>query len=116
VDREEQARVHLRRWLLIDDDRAGRMLGFLGHPRWRIHTTTYIEGTALVRGWLAARPAGEPAGRRFARLLDEPWTPGRLRHAASTSAGVSDTQSDTRAGRGERYPGSVGNPPMSPSV
>jgi hypothetical protein len=116
VDREEQARAHLRRWLLIDDERAGRMLGFLGHPRWRIHTTTYVEGTALVAAWLAARPHGEPPGRRFARLLDEPWTPGRLRHAASTSSGVLDTQSDTREGRGERFPGSVGTSPTSPTV
>ncbi|NMO88874.1 DUF885 domain-containing protein [Actinomycetospora sp. TBRC 11914] len=116
ADREERARAHLRRWLLIDDERAGRMLGFLGHPRWRIHTTTYVEGTALARAWLAARPEGEPAGPHFARLLDEPWTPDRLRHAASTTAGVSDTQSDTPGERGERYPGSVGPSPMSPTV
>ncbi len=80
-DRTEQARAHLRRWLLIDDERAGRMLEFLAHPRWRIHTTTYVEGARLVRSWLVARPGGTPAGARFARLLDEPWTPARLRRA-----------------------------------
>lgn len=115
-DREEQARAHLRRWLLIDDERAGRMLGFLGHPRWRIHTTTYVEGTALVRRWLAARPEGEAAGPRFARLLDEPWTPGRLRHAASMPPAVPDTQSDTLPGRAERSPRLVGDGPASPNV
>ncbi|HEY2191399.1 MAG TPA: DUF885 domain-containing protein [Actinomycetospora sp.] len=115
-DGEERARAHLRRWLLIDDERAGRMLGFLGHPRWRIHTTTYVEGTALVRRWLAARPEGEPVGPRFARLLDEPWTPDRLRHAASMSAAASDTQSDTLSGRAEGSPGLVGDRSASRNV
>jgi hypothetical protein len=73
-DRTEQARAHLRRWLLIDHERAGRMLEFLAHPRWRIHTTTYVEGARLVRSWLAARPGGTPAGTRFARLLAVPST------------------------------------------
>ncbi|GLZ55181.1 DUF885 domain-containing protein [Actinomycetospora sp. NBRC 106378] len=104
VDREERARAHLRRWLLVDDDRADRMLEFLGHPRWRIHTTTYVEGARLVRRWLAARPAGTPAGSRFARLLDESWTPEMLHR-------------DLRpTGDGERYPRHVRDTPMSPSV
>jgi len=79
VDAEERALAHLRRWLLVDDDRARRMLAFVAHPRWRIHTTTYVEGVRLLRPWLAARPSGESATVRFARLLDEPWTPGTLR-------------------------------------
>ncbi len=116
VDREEQARRHLRRWLLVDDERAGRMLGFLGHPRWRIHTTTYVEGTALVRDWLAARRHGEPAGVRFARLLDEPWTPSRLRRDGGTPRHVSVTHSDTRGGCAERHPRTVEDPPRSPSA
>ncbi len=103
-DREDRARAHLRRWLLVDDDRAGRMLGFLLHPRWRIHTTTYVEGARLVRPWLAARPPGTSAGTRFARLLDESWTPAMLRRDLGATT------------RGERYPRHVDDTPMSPSV
>lgn len=76
---EDRARAHLRRWLLVDDARAGRMLDFVAHPRWRIHTTTYVEGVRLLRPWLAARPPDEAATARFARLLDEPWTTSTLR-------------------------------------
>lgn len=104
VDREERARTHLRRWLLVDDERAGRMLEFLLHPRWRIHTTTYVEGARLVRPWLAARPPGATAGQRFARLLDESWTPTMLRREIEDAT------------RGERYPRHVDDTPMSPSV
>ncbi|WP_018335300.1 hypothetical protein [Actinomycetospora chiangmaiensis] len=103
-DREDRARAHLRRWLLVDDDRAGRMLEFLVHPRWRIHTSTYVEGARLVRPWLAARPPGTTPGQRFARLLDESWTPAMLRREIDTAA------------RGERYPRHVDDTPMSPSV
>lgn len=71
--------AHLRRWLLVDEARARRMLEFTAHPRWRIHTTTYVEGARLLRPWLAARPPAEPVTVRFARLLDEPWTPATLR-------------------------------------
>ena len=115
-DRAEQARAHLRRWLLIDDVRAGRMLEFLAHPRWRIHTTTYVEGARLVRAWLAARPAGEPAGTRFARLLDEPWTPARLDRDTVTDRRVSDTRADERWGRAGWSPRSSPDSPMSPRV
>ncbi|HEY2222303.1 DUF885 domain-containing protein [Actinomycetospora sp.] len=112
VDREEQARAHLRRWLLIDDDRAGRMLEFLTHPRWRIHTTTYVEGVRLVRPWLDS--GGAPTGARFARLLDESWTPARLRR--ETLRPRRDRQGDTASGRDERYPRHADDAPMSPSV
>lgn len=70
---------HLRRWLLVDADRAQRMVGFLAHPRWRTHTTTYVEGVPLVSAWLAARGPGESAPARYARLYDEPWTTATLR-------------------------------------
>lgn len=78
----EEVLAHLRRWLLVDDARAGRMLDFLAHPRWRTHTTTYVEGARLLRPWLTATP-GEPGAReavtaRLARVLDDPPTPGEL--------------------------------------
>ena len=49
--------AHLRRWLLVDEARARRMLEFLAHPRWRTHTTTYVEGARLLRPWLSPGPA-----------------------------------------------------------
>ena len=115
-DRTEQARAHLRRWLLIDDARADRMLEFLAHPRWRIHTTTYVEGARLVRSWLAARPGGEPAGSRFAQLLDAPWTPARLGRATVSDRRVSDTGGDERRGRAERFREAGDDAPTSPRV
>lgn len=70
---------YLRRWLLVPEPRARRMLRFLGHPLWRAYTATYVAGPPLLGAWLEARPAGEPVADRFRRLLDEPLTPSALR-------------------------------------
>lgn len=67
----------LRRWLLVDDRRADRVLAFVADPLWRGHTATYVEGAPLVRRWLD-RP-GAPATDRLRELLDRPWTPSGLR-------------------------------------
>jgi hypothetical protein len=72
------AAQHLRRWLLVDDARARRMLEFLAHPRWRTHTTTYVEGVRMLRPWLSAG-GEEPVTARFARLLDDAPAPALLR-------------------------------------
>ncbi|HZA11687.1 DUF885 domain-containing protein [Mycobacterium sp.] len=69
----------LRRWLLVDDRRAGQMLRFLSSPLWRAYTSTYVEGYRLLRGWLDARPDGVSLVERFTRLLDEPLIPSALR-------------------------------------
>jgi hypothetical protein len=66
---------YLQRWLLLPERRARQSLRFLSHPLWRAYTSTYVEGYRLLSGWLAARPAGQPVGERFVRLLDEPLTP-----------------------------------------
>jgi hypothetical protein len=115
-DRTEQAHAHLRRWLFVDDARAARMLEFLAHPRWRIHTTTYVEGAHLVRRWLAVRPAGQALGSRFVQLLDQPSTPARLRRDTVTDSRVSDTDGDGGWRRAERSPRAVDDTPMSPTV
>lgn len=83
---DEEVLAHLRRWLLVDDGRARRMLDFLAHPRWRTHTTTYVEGVRLLRPWLAARPHDQSVTARFTRLLDESWTPATLRATATPPA------------------------------
>jgi hypothetical protein len=72
----DAARRHLRRWLLVDDERAGRMLGFLTHPVWRAYTTAYVEGYPLVRDHLGVEPGG--VRERHARLLGAPTTPALL--------------------------------------
>jgi hypothetical protein len=75
--RPGEVRAYLRRWLLVDDARAGRVLGFLADPRWRGHTATYVVGAPLVRRRLD-RPGASPA-QRLRELYDGPWTPGGLR-------------------------------------
>ncbi|HEX2284210.1 MAG TPA: DUF885 domain-containing protein, partial [Mycobacterium sp.] len=42
----------LKRWLLVNDERARQMLRFLSSPLWRAYTSTYVEGYRLLRGWL----------------------------------------------------------------
>ncbi|MBX7433516.1 DUF885 domain-containing protein [Mycobacterium sp. Y57] len=71
----------LRRWLLVNDERARQMLRFLSSPLWRAYTSTYVEGYRLLRAWLDARPAGVTLTERFGRLLDEPLIPSSLRAA-----------------------------------
>jgi hypothetical protein len=66
---------HLRRWSLVNAERARQQLRFLTHPLWRAYTTTYVEGFDLLSAWLAGRPDGQPVADRFVRLLDEPLTP-----------------------------------------
>jgi hypothetical protein len=68
----------LCRWMLVPEQRARQSLRFLSHPLWRAYTSTYVEGYRLLSAWLAARPADQPVGARFTRLLDEPLTPARL--------------------------------------
>ncbi len=69
----------LQRWLLVPAPRARQVLRFLSDPLWRAYTTTYVEGYQLLRTWLDARPADEPVGQRYLRLLDEPLVPGSIR-------------------------------------
>jgi hypothetical protein len=71
----------LKRWLLVDDQRARQMLRFLSSPLWRAYTSTYVEGYRLLRGWLEARPDDVSLAERFGRLLDEPLIPSTLRTA-----------------------------------
>ncbi|WP_018598857.1 hypothetical protein [Mycobacterium sp. 155] len=69
----------LKRWLLVNDERARQMLRFLSSPLWRAYTSTYIEGYRLLRSWLDARPDDVSLASRFGRLLDEPLIPSTLR-------------------------------------
>ncbi|MCT7657252.1 DUF885 domain-containing protein [Mycobacterium deserti] len=71
----------LKRWLLVNDERARQMLRFLSSPLWRAYTSTYVEGYRLLRAWLDARPDDVSLTDRFGRLLDEPLIPSALRAA-----------------------------------
>ena len=71
----------LKRWLLVNDERARQTLRFLSSPLWRAYTSTYVEGYRLLRGWLDARPDGVSVTERFGTLLDEPLIPSSLRSA-----------------------------------
>ncbi|MBW0117678.1 DUF885 domain-containing protein [Pseudonocardia abyssalis] len=75
--RSGDAEAHLRRWLLLDDRGARRVLRFVADPRWRDHVVTYVVGGPLVRRWLDL-PGATPA-RQLRTLHDEPWTPSGLR-------------------------------------
>jgi hypothetical protein len=75
---EDDVVAFLQRWMLVPEQRARQSLRFLSHPLWRAYTSTYVEGYRLLSAWLDARPAGQPLGERFVRLLDEPLTPGRI--------------------------------------
>ncbi len=74
----EDVVAYLRKWSLVDEKRARGQLRFMSDPLWRAYTSTYVEGERLLRPWLEARPAGQSAMERFARLLDEPLTPARI--------------------------------------
>jgi hypothetical protein len=91
----EEVVVHLRRWLLVDEARARRMLEFLAHPRWRTHTTTYVEGVRLLRPWLTGAPR-DVVTARLARVLDDPPTPEALR--AGPPPGPPPSRPRARAG------------------
>jgi hypothetical protein len=86
---EEAARRHLRRWLLVDDERAGQMLAFLTHPVWRSYTSTYVEGYLLVREHLGSHPA--TARTRHAALLGRPTLPAQLTGNSAATPCVAPT-------------------------
>ncbi len=84
--REEQARVHLRRWLL--DRRRTRRAGCSSSSATRGGGSTprpTSKGCASSGPGSHARPADTTPGARFARLLDEAWTPARLRREVLTA-------------------------------
>lgn len=94
----DEVTAHLTRWLLVDESRARRMLGFLDHPHWRGYGTAYAEGGPLVARWLR-RPGTDPvAGLR--RLLDEPVTPDDLRADLARTPGSTQPSGGATAAAG----------------
>lgn len=81
--RPDQAVRHLRRWLLVDEARARRIVGGLATPLWRGYVAAHVEGPPMVRRWLRA---GTDVQRRYGRLLDEPLLPEDLRQPGGAAA------------------------------
>jgi hypothetical protein len=82
ADGVEAARAHLRRWLLLDDRRARRVVDALARPLWRTQVVASVEGSALVRAWLS-RAGADPVAEHLS-LLDAPVVPSALRGRTST--------------------------------
>lgn len=72
-----EVRRHLRRWLLVDEARAGRIVESLASPLWRGHVAAHVEGPPMVNSWL--RQGAGSLTERYLRLLDEPFLPLDLR-------------------------------------
>ncbi|MFN8188678.1 MAG: hypothetical protein U0R69_16550 [Gaiellales bacterium] len=75
---EAEVHAYLCRYGLRDDRAAASNVRFVADPLWRAYAVTYTAGRDLVRDWLDAGAESVRAAR-FARLLTEPLTPGRLR-------------------------------------
>jgi hypothetical protein len=88
ADAATAAEAHLRRWLLIDPDRARRVVDALARPLWRTQVVAAIEGAALMRAWLH-RAGVDPVAEHL-RLLDDPFTPGALRVRTGTQRVITD--------------------------
>jgi hypothetical protein len=82
IDTAALAQAHLQRWLLIDDDRARRVVDALARPLWRTQVVAAIEGAGLVREWLL-RVGVDPVAEH-GRLLDDPLPPDALRVRTGT--------------------------------
>jgi hypothetical protein len=83
VEGAAAAQAHLRRWLLLDDERARRVVDALARPMWRTQVVAAVEGDGLVREWLAR--AADPAAAHRG-LLDTGSPPSALRGRTSTES------------------------------
>lgn len=81
----EDATRHLRRWLLVGEERARRIVGALAVPLWRGHVAAHVAGPPLVNSWL--RSGSRPVTDRYRRLLDEPVVPADLVSDPAEAAG-----------------------------
>ncbi|ASU79911.1 hypothetical protein CDG81_18415 [Actinopolyspora erythraea] len=77
-----QVREYLRRWLLLDDSRAGVLLDLLSDPSAAAHAAVHPAGDELLGAWVDFRDAGERS-RRYGLLLDRPLPPRALRSELS---------------------------------
>ncbi|WP_019200530.1 hypothetical protein [Tsukamurella sp. 1534] len=82
---DDEVVAYLRRWGLATEKSARQSLRFLGSPLWRAYISTYVEGYALLGGWLDEAAPGAPRLDRFGRLLDEPLTPSALRRELASA-------------------------------
>lgn len=75
----DDAVAYARRWLLVEEARAKKVVGFALDPTWRAYISCYSQGERLARDFVGGDPD------RFRRLLAEQLTPADLA-AGVTSA------------------------------
>jgi hypothetical protein len=73
----DEAIAYVRRWLLVDERRAAKTVGFVLDPTWRAYVACYSQGERLARDFVRGDRG------RFRRLLEERLTPADLVPAAS---------------------------------
>jgi hypothetical protein len=73
----DEAIAYTRRWVLVDERRAARMVDFVLDPTWRAYVACYTEGERLAESYVAGDR------ERFRRLLVERLTPEDLTPAAT---------------------------------
>jgi hypothetical protein len=76
----DEAQAYLRRWALVDAERAAHMFSFVDDPTWRAYPITYAAGRDMCRAWVGGDPA------RFRRLLTEQIRVSELVAALSSSS------------------------------
>ncbi|GAA5531955.1 hypothetical protein [Deinococcus aluminii] len=77
---EAEVLAFLKRYSVASEERARQSLRFISQPNFRAYIFTYSVGGELVEGWMGQAPGN------FARLLQEPVTPGQLREAVGAGA------------------------------
>jgi hypothetical protein len=76
----DEAEAYIRRWSLVDAERAAHGVAFVTDPTWRAYTITYSAGRDVCRAWVGGDPA------RFRRLLTEQIRVPELVAALSSSS------------------------------
>ncbi|GMA17448.1 hypothetical protein E5F05_11125 [Deinococcus metallilatus] len=77
---EAEVLAFLKRYNVASEERARQSLRFISQPNFRAYIFTYSVGGEMVEGWVGQAPGN------FARLLQEPVTPGQLREAVGAGA------------------------------
>lgn len=85
------------RYALTDEKQERKLMEFIKNPLWRSYNYNYTLGRELVSAFLDASPDRTEA---FARLLSEPFTPGRMERESSRRLPPGSTDPQNRpAGR-----------------
>ena len=98
----DAAVAYTQRWLLVDERRAAKTVGFVLDPTWRAYVACYSQGERLAREFVGGDTA------RFLRLLQERLTPADLVQPASRRLTKPRGARRAPAGARRRLPGDAG--------